>query len=291
MYVINRGLALYGARVLTAGKVWGDDVILLSDQLRSRFCARAMNYLETYTIDRDTLFEIAENYPKSRRAIRRQALLLALKRRMALNIPIADGILPGDSSFMLRRKRSVRNLGIRQLGTKSLFDGHSATPVTGEPGPEPLKPILPLSECEKPDLDGATENDDSGSNSGDSFAPPSLSASMLRVESTLAALTKALGKVQAQQQASAERTESGMAALAARIEEIQKVQQAGSPGRSMATISSPLGVQQAAGLLLAPVARQRRTRGTPKSNPASTTAPYSEPGTKVEPSSPRTFSS
>ena len=39
LYVIHRGLALYGARVLTAGKVWGDDVILMNPENRSP-CAR-----------------------------------------------------------------------------------------------------------------------------------------------------------------------------------------------------------------------------------------------------------
>ena len=180
--------------------------------------------------------------------------------------------------------------------------------------------LEPLREDGKPSspplADGATDNDDSGSTSGDSCALPSLAvwqqtqaasrASMLRVESTLAALTEALGKVQAQQQASAERTESGMAALASTMKEIQNVQQnyvsqVGSPGaldRARAVASSggggegspPAGVQQAAGLLLAPIVRRRRSNS--HHNAAShTPSSFSEAGAKVQPSSPRTFSS
>jgi len=314
MYIINRGLALYGARVLTAGKIWGDDVILLSDQLRSRFCARAMNYLEAYTIDRETLFDIASYYPRSHRAIRRFALLMALKRRMAMNVP-----LPKMANSFLLRKSSARQLGLRMMEA-------GAIPETGEKEVAPIGRLQPLLEGkvslegEKPSpplADGATDNDDSGSTSGDSSAPPSLAvwqqtqaasrASMLRVESTLAALTEALGKVQAQQQASAERTESGLAALASTIKEIQNMQQqsvrqVGSPpgalDRARAATSSggggdgsPPGVQQAAGLLLAPIVRRRRSQHSQHSAAGHTPSSLSEAGAKVEPSSPRTFSS
>ena len=308
MYIINRGLALYGARVLNAGKVWGDDVILVSDQLRSRFCARAMNYLEAYTIDRETLFAIADNYPRSYRAIRRFALLMALKRRMAMNVPPPQA----QNSFLLRRS-SARQLGLR-------MKEEDDTPEAGEKEVVAFGRLEPLREDGKPSspplADGATDNDDSGSTSGDSCALPSLAvwqqtqaasrASMLRVESTLAALTEALGKVQAQQQASAERTESGMAALASTMKEIQNVQQnyvsqVGSPGaldRARAVASSggggegspPAGVQQAAGVLLAPIVRRRRSNS--HHNAAShTPSSFSEAGAKVQPSSPRTFSS
>ena len=84
LYVVHRGLALYGAKVLTAGRVWGDDVILLNASLQSPYCARAMNYLECYTISRDTIFEIAKDYEDARKEIRRCALFMALRRQLHL---------------------------------------------------------------------------------------------------------------------------------------------------------------------------------------------------------------
>ena len=42
-----------------------------------------MNYLECYTISREMIFAIANDYPKSRRVIRRFALIMALKRKLA----------------------------------------------------------------------------------------------------------------------------------------------------------------------------------------------------------------
>ena len=82
LYVINRGLALYGARVLTAGKIWGDDVVMLNAAFHSPYNARAMNYLEVYTISRDRLFELAEDYPLSKKAMRREALFMAMRRAL-----------------------------------------------------------------------------------------------------------------------------------------------------------------------------------------------------------------
>ena len=359
LYIINRGLALYGARVLTAGRIWGDDVILGSDQLRSRFCARAMNYLEAYTIDRDTLFAVAENYPKSYRAIRRCALLMAMKRRMALNVRL----MSSNDDAVLRRKSSASQLGLRmegllggipetEAGEKEVVALGRLDPLEkdAEPGPSTLaggatelaggatddrdSPLLlaldarsEREETSRADLGTSGDSSGRGTPSMATWqqAQAASQASMLRVESTLAALTEALGKVQAQQQASAERTESGIAALTSTIKEIQNVQQnylrhVGSPdacspgalGRARAAASSGGGgeasspaVQQAAGVLLAPIVRRRRVpRGSSSHHNASSHTPpsalslaasgASEAGAKVQPSSPRsprTFSS
>ena len=80
LYVVHRGIALYGGRVLTGGKVWGDDMILLNASLRRPWCARAMNYLEVFLISRDEMLNTAYSFPRTRRLIRRAALLLALRR-------------------------------------------------------------------------------------------------------------------------------------------------------------------------------------------------------------------
>ena len=40
LFVIYRGVALYGGRVLTSGAVWGEDMLLESESLRSRASAK-----------------------------------------------------------------------------------------------------------------------------------------------------------------------------------------------------------------------------------------------------------
>lgn len=75
LYVVYRGIALYRVKLLTAGKVWGEDMILSSPKLRSTAQARAMNYLEVYYIGRHELLTIAAGFHMTARRIRRVAVL------------------------------------------------------------------------------------------------------------------------------------------------------------------------------------------------------------------------
>jgi hypothetical protein len=42
LYIVHRGIALYGGRVLTSGKVWGEDCIIESSHLQKKWCAHAL---------------------------------------------------------------------------------------------------------------------------------------------------------------------------------------------------------------------------------------------------------
>lgn len=70
--------------MLTAGKVWGEDSILGSVHLQSRWCARAMNYLETYMVSRDLMLNIASAFPTTLAYIRRMAIRMAVRRQFIL---------------------------------------------------------------------------------------------------------------------------------------------------------------------------------------------------------------
>ena len=59
-------------------------MILFNPELHSPYQARAMNYLECYTIGRELIFSVANGYPRSRKILRRNALLMALRRRLAM---------------------------------------------------------------------------------------------------------------------------------------------------------------------------------------------------------------
>jgi len=82
MYIIHRGIALYGGKVLTSGKVWGEDIILSSPHLRSKYAARCMTYVEVYLISRDDLIAIAIKHPATLKQVRRSAFRLGFRREM-----------------------------------------------------------------------------------------------------------------------------------------------------------------------------------------------------------------
>lgn len=84
LYIVHRGLALYGGKLLTHGMVWGEDMLLEAAHLRSSFCARALNYLEVYMVARDELMEIACHFPETYRKIRMYVCKLALRRMIVL---------------------------------------------------------------------------------------------------------------------------------------------------------------------------------------------------------------
>ena len=104
LYIIHRGIALYGGRVLTAGSTWGEDMLLESQWLVGKYCARtpltsarttappasvlvllakcvgAMTYLEVYAISREQMMEAAAPFPETIQHLRRCAVRLALRR-------------------------------------------------------------------------------------------------------------------------------------------------------------------------------------------------------------------
>jgi len=67
---------------MTTGKVWGEDMILQSAHLRSKYAARCMTYVEVYMISRDELLTLARSFPPTLKIIRRSAFRLAFRREM-----------------------------------------------------------------------------------------------------------------------------------------------------------------------------------------------------------------
>jgi len=81
LYIIQKGVALYGGQVLTSGKLMGQDMILRRQSL-CHLAARAMSYLEVYCISRAELIELARPFPIASSVIRWAAFRLALIRTM-----------------------------------------------------------------------------------------------------------------------------------------------------------------------------------------------------------------
>ncbi len=63
LYVIERGAVVCAGRVLTSGKVWGADNILLTpNKLLEKYVgrARAMTYVEVFSISREAMRKSGE---------------------------------------------------------------------------------------------------------------------------------------------------------------------------------------------------------------------------------------
>jgi hypothetical protein len=84
MYILHRGIALYKGKVLTKGRVFGEDFLLNESARADTSAARAMNYLEVYVLMRDDVLSIGERYPSTWAKIRRK-ILWRLFRRDVVN--------------------------------------------------------------------------------------------------------------------------------------------------------------------------------------------------------------
>jgi len=82
LYVISRGLVLFGGRVLTHGMAWGDDVLLTEAAYFLPYLARAMTYVDVHTLSRETLTRVIASFPASFHIVRRATVLLTLRRHL-----------------------------------------------------------------------------------------------------------------------------------------------------------------------------------------------------------------
>ena len=146
LFVINRGAALYCGKVLTTGKLWGEDVILSSDKYRSQSVARAMTYLEVYSLGHDALMEVVSHFPLAYKRVRRSAALMALRRDMILKATIArmaDGGFGQTSSMhSMLENASAESASFCKKAVR--LDGSSASGVKSRPS-EAGGPSKPLS--------------------------------------------------------------------------------------------------------------------------------------------------
>ena len=85
LYVVERGVALYAGKIITAGKLWGMEDVLLPDSLLHLSLGnrgRAMTFLDVRCLSREVLVTVASRFPRAGWMIRKAGIMLALRRFM-----------------------------------------------------------------------------------------------------------------------------------------------------------------------------------------------------------------
>ena len=83
LYVIQRGLVLYGGHILTDRMSWGaDDVLLTDTRYLSKRTARAMTYTNVQLLTREALEETLASFPASKLIVRKCLLKLVVRRHL-----------------------------------------------------------------------------------------------------------------------------------------------------------------------------------------------------------------
>lgn len=148
MYVIEQGTVLYRAQILTSGKLWGDQDILLTDghlKYERRDRARAMSYVEYRQLKRTDFISTLECHPAVQREMRVKSVYVALKRFL-LDLALADKIkrdplwqeglaVPGHKGILDRLNDAVESDWSRQrdevLAAERMADAVLAKPTPG----------------------------------------------------------------------------------------------------------------------------------------------------------------
>ena len=90
LYIIHEGHVSLQKTKLQKGAWWGEDMVLHSVHLRSRFVARSITFSTCFFIDRDTLMNLAARYPATLKQIRRFAGMIALRRELILRARVQN---------------------------------------------------------------------------------------------------------------------------------------------------------------------------------------------------------
>lgn len=67
LHIVMRGVAAQQGRIITRGDVWGEDMILEARHLARVRPVRALTYLDVYSLSREDLFDILEDYPATKK--------------------------------------------------------------------------------------------------------------------------------------------------------------------------------------------------------------------------------
>ena len=81
LYIIHRGIVAQGMRMLTSGKLWGEEMILPdgpSKQMAARV-ARCMTYVEVFSISRLVFFKVTAAFDNATRLVKRGATILKVR--------------------------------------------------------------------------------------------------------------------------------------------------------------------------------------------------------------------
>jgi len=137
LYLVHRGVCVYHQAIVGRGGFWGEDMILQSEHLRSKYSARALTFVEVFYMTREELTSIAGRFPPSYKAVRRYAVFLALRREMVLRAKIKlkeEGAHDGKTS-LLRMSSKMKAFDTMLIAASS-FEEKAHMPAHNASGPE-----------------------------------------------------------------------------------------------------------------------------------------------------------
>lgn len=82
--ILMRGVAAKAGNILTPITFWGEDIIVTSKALRDKRNASALTYVEIASLDKATMDEVLESFPKSKADVQEAAMKIAMQRAIVV---------------------------------------------------------------------------------------------------------------------------------------------------------------------------------------------------------------
>lgn len=80
LFIVQRGLAVHGGKILISGDTWGEDLLLSNKVLRSRNYARSLSYLTVLELRIEDIVEMLRTYPETRAKLKWAQVQIAILR-------------------------------------------------------------------------------------------------------------------------------------------------------------------------------------------------------------------
>ena len=132
LVVVRRGICSRMGSVMTPGKTWGEDFILIHPSLQDARSVLALTYVELLMLERSVFFSLLDDAPEMAERVRRAVVRMTFRRAIfevarALknhNALALDVLLSGGLSSCQRQRR--RSSFIAQLDVSGAVDGKAA---------------------------------------------------------------------------------------------------------------------------------------------------------------------
>jgi len=80
LFIIRRGICALSGKILVSGDIWGEDMLLSNNFLRSKAYARSLSYLSVLMLHVEDMVDIVANFPEARARLRWSQVQIAIMR-------------------------------------------------------------------------------------------------------------------------------------------------------------------------------------------------------------------
>mmetsp|Transcript_49418 Transcript_49418/g.124457 ORF Transcript_49418/g.124457 Transcript_49418/m.124457 type:complete len:684 (-) Transcript_49418:116-2167(-) len=138
LFIVRRGICALSGKILVTGDIWGEDMLLSNDFLRSKNQARSLSYLSVLMLHVEDMVDIVANFPEARARLRWSQVQIAIVRGIQ---KIAE------VTRELDKRGSIKSNQLSDSERMDLFvrilQGRYSAKALGNGDPFGVEPVMP----------------------------------------------------------------------------------------------------------------------------------------------------